>query len=67
MPIFKMKHIAGNFYSVEDENSVVFVGTKDKAQSYMKGEHNPKIETLFEEAPVIDLTEETEEYEDALE
>jgi hypothetical protein len=67
MPIFKTKHIGGKFYSVEDENSVVFIGTQEKAHAYVKGEHKPQIATVFEEAPVIDLTEETEEYEDALE
>lgn len=69
MPIFKLKHVGGKFYSVEDENSVVYIGPEAKARAYMKGEFVPTITTLFEEAPppVLDLSEETEEYEDALE
>lgn len=46
----KVKKIAGNFYQAYDTNGPVFIGTKEKATAYASGNHDPKVQTLFEEA-----------------
>lgn len=47
-------HLAGAFYQARNKDGKYFMGTKEKAEAFEKGEHDPKVRLVVDDGKLVE-------------